>query len=89
MRDVMMRERSPATASDQSIGRRHSLTMDRGWRDVADTTLEWMASQRLSAARGTALLTAQCSTKIDRCGACRLVHEDHGVSGIRHSPTPE
>ena len=29
-------------------GRGHSLTMDSGWRDVADATLEWLASQNLT-----------------------------------------
>jgi pimeloyl-ACP methyl ester carboxylesterase len=28
-------------------GRGHSLTMDNGWRDVADVTLEWLAAQKL------------------------------------------
>ena len=28
-------------------GRGHSLTIDSGWRDVADATLEWLNSQRL------------------------------------------
>lgn len=30
-------------------GRGHSLTVDSGWRDVADATLEWLTSQNLGA----------------------------------------
>ena len=30
-------------------GRGHSLTIDSGWRDVADATLEWLAAQNLAA----------------------------------------
>ncbi len=29
-------------------GRGHSLTIDRGWRDVADTTLAWLASHNIT-----------------------------------------
>jgi pimeloyl-ACP methyl ester carboxylesterase len=31
-------------------GRGHSLTIDKGWRDVADTTLSWMADRQVTAA---------------------------------------
>jgi len=30
-------------------GRGHSLTIDSGWRTVADATLEWLASKSLGA----------------------------------------
>jgi len=31
-------------------GRGHSLTIDKGWRDVADTALSWMADRQVTAA---------------------------------------
>lgn len=31
-------------------GRGHSLTIDKGWRDVADTTLSWMANRQVARA---------------------------------------
>lgn len=41
---------SPAvTDFHEFVGRGHSLTIDHGWRDVADTTLSWMAHREVAA----------------------------------------
>ncbi|MBM7504683.1 alpha/beta hydrolase [Agromyces aurantiacus] len=42
---------NPASVTEyhEFEGRGHSLTMDSGWRDVADVTLEWLVSKRLDA----------------------------------------
>ena len=44
-----MYEDSPGSITEyhEFAGRGHSLTIDSGWRDVADVTLEWLASQKL------------------------------------------
>ena len=41
---------SSITEYHEFDGRGHSLTIDSGWRSVADVTLEWLASKRLGAA---------------------------------------
>ena len=40
---------SRSTEYHEFEGRGHSLTIDSGWRDVADVTLEWLASKSLGA----------------------------------------
>jgi len=46
-----MYEDSPDSITEyrEFEGRGHSLTIDSGWRTIADATLEWLASQRLDA----------------------------------------
>ena len=41
---------SSTTEYHEFEGHGHSLTIDNGWRTVADATLEWLASNRLSLA---------------------------------------
>ena len=47
-----MYEASPGSITEyhEFPGRGHSLTIDAGWRDVADVALEWLAAQKLVAA---------------------------------------
>ena len=42
---------NPASTTEyhEFEGRGHSLTIDSGWRDVADVALEWLASKSLDA----------------------------------------
>jgi pimeloyl-ACP methyl ester carboxylesterase len=43
-------EKSSATTDfHEFVGRGHSLTIDHGWRDVADVTLAWMAHREVAA----------------------------------------
>jgi pimeloyl-ACP methyl ester carboxylesterase len=45
-----MYEKSGATTDfHEFAGRGHSLTIDHGWRDVADVTLSWMAHRKVAA----------------------------------------
>ncbi|ANJ28562.1 alpha/beta hydrolase [Agromyces aureus] len=44
---------SSVTEYREFEGRGHSLTLDSGWRDVADATLEWLASKHLAAEGAT------------------------------------
>ncbi|HEX9999210.1 MAG TPA: alpha/beta hydrolase [Actinoplanes sp.] len=46
-----MYENSPDSITEyrEFAGRGHSLTIDAGWRTIADSTLEWLATQRLDA----------------------------------------
>jgi len=39
-----------STDSHEFEGRGHSLTIDKGWRDVADTALSWMADRQVTVA---------------------------------------
>ena len=45
---------SSVTEYHEFPGRGHSLTIDAGWRDVADVTLDWLASKKLDAATAAA-----------------------------------
>jgi len=45
----LYRESSSITDYHEFEGRGHSLTIDSGWRDVADVTLDWLNSQSLEA----------------------------------------
>ena len=47
--DVRGQNPRSVTEYHEFEGRGHSLTIDAGWRDVADATLEWLASQKLEA----------------------------------------
>jgi len=42
----MYQKSSAVTEFHEFEGRGHSLTIDHGWRDVADTTLEWLAQRQ-------------------------------------------
>ena len=50
-----MYEKSPDSVTEyhEFHGRGHSLTIDSGWRDVADVALAWLASQQLGASEAT------------------------------------
>jgi hypothetical protein len=41
------RHSTAMTGLNQSEGRGHSLTVDRAWKDVADSVLEWLKAKRL------------------------------------------
>lgn len=45
---------SSTTEYHEFEGRGHSLTIDSGWRDIADVTLEWLASKQLNATTAAA-----------------------------------
>ena len=47
-----MYEESPGSVTEyrEFEGKGHSLTIDSGWREVADVVLEWLAAQNLGAA---------------------------------------
>ena len=44
----LYRKSNAVTDFHEFEGRGHSLTIDHGWRDVADTTLAWLASHNIT-----------------------------------------
>ena len=48
---LKMYEQNPSVVTSylEFAGRGHSLTIDSGWREVADATLDWLESQKLEA----------------------------------------
>ncbi len=57
---VKLYEATPENVTDyqEFAGRGHSLTIDAGWRDVADATLEWLGAQNLAASDEDATASA-------------------------------
>ena len=57
---VKLYESTPENVTDylEFEGRGHSLTIDSGWKDVADATLEWLGAQNLAASDEDATASA-------------------------------
>lgn len=62
----MYRHSLAVTELKQFEGRGHSLTIDHGWRDVAETVLGWLSEMRLKA---TATPTSSSVPEASESGA--------------------